>query len=76
MTPPHGRATAMTLAGRTELRIVGMSEVADLLGVKLRTVHQWRFRGILPVPDLIVNDSPAWKSSTIQRWAKHTGRMS
>jgi len=72
----NGRAAAMTLAGKRERRILGMAEVADLLGVKLRTVHQWRFRGVLPVPDFTVNDSPAWKMDTIQRWAKHTGRAS
>ena len=56
------------------MKVVGMSEVADLMGVKLRTVHQWRFRGVLPAPDFTVNDGPAWKVTTIQKWAKSTGR--
>lgn len=54
---------------------MGMAEVAALMGVKLRTVHQWRFRGVLPSPDFIVNDGPAWKRLTILKWAEDTGRQ-
>lgn len=57
-----------------KVRVVGMAEVAALMGVKLRTVHQWRFRGVLPAPDFVVNQGPAWKTTTILKWAESTGR--
>ena len=54
---------------------IGVAEIAEMLGVKQRTVHQWHHRGILPERDFTVNDLPAWKPSTIIRWAKSTGRL-
>lgn len=53
---------------------LGEHEVAELLGVKRETVHQWRFRDLMPEADHTVNGKPAWDRSTIERWAKATDR--
>lgn len=57
----------MTLADATE--------IAKRLGVKRQTVNMWRFRGLLPEPEWMLNGGPVWKWSTIQRWATETGRL-
>lgn len=55
---------------------MGTLEVAELLGVKDRTVHQWLRRNLMPEEDFPrVNGSRAWKRSTILRWAGRTGRL-
>lgn len=60
-------------AGDTHL---GTHEVAEFLGVKPRTVSQWRSRRRLPEPDLVLNATNLWRRSTILRWAGDTGRLS
>lgn len=62
----------MTTAATTPL---GWIEVAELLGVKVKTVWTWGDRGQLPERDFTVNGKPAWKLSTIERWARKTGRL-
>lgn len=57
------------------LDIVGVREIADLLGVKPETPKAWRVRGLLPEPDGWVSGRPAWRRSTILKWAEQTGRM-
>lgn len=59
-----------------ELQIVGLQEIAVLLGVEKRTPHAWAFRGLLPDPDFAsINGSRAWKRATILRWAAQSGRL-
>ncbi|WP_110052300.1 AlpA family transcriptional regulator [Nocardiopsis sp. L17-MgMaSL7] len=43
-------------------------DVAERLGVKVATVHEYRARGTLPPPDEIVGRSPLWKKATIDAW--------
>lgn len=48
---------------------------ADVLGVKLGTLHTFRSRGILPEPDAMIGKSPAWHRSTVDAWkATRPGR--
>ncbi len=54
---------------------VGQSEIAELLGVAPATVRQWAWRGLLPEPEFRVSERPAWRWSTIEQWAKETGRL-
>lgn len=42
--------------------------VAKMLGVQPTTVHQYRLRGTIPPPDLVVARSPAWREETIRAW--------
>ena len=56
------------------LRIVGIKEIAERLGVAQQTAAVWRFRGLLPEPEGYVSGMPAWRWVTIWRWARRTGR--
>lgn len=57
------------------VELVGAAEVAELLGVRLETVHMWRHRGIMPAPIVAVSDRPAWRLEVILGWAESTGRL-
>ena len=55
---------------------IGAREIAELLGVATRTVHNWKSsKKILPNPEYVsVNGLHAWERSSIIRWANTTGR--
>jgi predicted DNA-binding transcriptional regulator AlpA len=55
--------------------IVGAKEIAEMLRVPPNTVHQWAKRGQLPPPEGSASGAPAWHWSTIQAWARDTGRL-
>jgi hypothetical protein len=50
-----------------------MQQIADYLGVKLRTVWTYRTRATLPAEDRKFGNSPAWRPATIITW-NTTGR--
>lgn len=54
---------------------VGLAEMAERLGVKPQTARMWRHRNLLPEPDWTVSGQPAWSWSTIEAWARATGRL-
>lgn len=54
---------------------VGQTEIAERLDVPLDTVRKWRSRGLLPEPSWTVGGRPAWPWSTIEHWARTTGRL-
>jgi hypothetical protein len=55
---------------------VGVTEIADRLDVRPRTVHMWIYRSRVPPPEFTtVNGSRAWEWRTILRWAGDTGRL-
>lgn len=56
------------------LELVGIVEIADRLKVNRGTVDLWRHRDLLPEPDYTIGGRPAWRWSTIRRWADRTGR--
>ena len=57
--------------------IVDMATMADLLGVKKRTIHSWRRRGLgFPEPLGRMGVSPYWNWEEVSKWAKATGRLS
>lgn len=53
---------------------VGISEVAERLGVKRPTVDIWRQRGVMPEPRWTVGGRPAWNWPDVLAWAEETGR--
>jgi len=55
---------------------VGLVEIAERLGVERQTVDAWRHRRLLPDPAWTVGGRPAWAWSTIEAWARYTGRLS
>ena len=80
MTVDTGAETGQTVNSQstpegTEVDIVGMVEISERLNVKHQTVRQWQQRALLPDPEATVSGVPVWKWSTIERWAKKTGRL-
>jgi hypothetical protein len=58
------------------LEVVGLTEIADRLGVKPQTVAQWRWRCIgMPAEQWTVSGQPAWDWETVAAWARDTGRL-
>jgi len=55
--------------------LVGPAEVAAALGVAHRTVHQWRLRGVMPEPLVILTGTALWSWPDIESWAQATGRL-
>jgi predicted site-specific integrase-resolvase len=55
--------------------LLGVAEIAALLGVRGQTVSVWRRRGQLPAPDVTVKAADLWLRETVVEWAKRTGRM-
>lgn len=58
------------------LDLVGAQEIAHRLGVAVATVHQWRYRSLLPKPDWRLAMGDVWRWESIEEWAKMTGRGS
>jgi predicted DNA-binding transcriptional regulator AlpA len=56
-------------------RVVGVPEIAALLGVAPTTPRSWIARGQLPQADMVVNGRSAWWAWRIIRWAQQTGRI-
>lgn len=55
--------------------LVGPAEVANLLGVKSTTVHQWVARRLLPEPWATISGTRLWPRHEILEWAETTGRL-
>lgn len=54
---------------------MGLTELADRLGVKPTTPHQWKRRGLMPPPDYTISGILAWDWRTILRWAGLNGKI-
>ncbi len=54
---------------------LGLAEIAERLGVKRGTADVWRHRGLLPEPEATIGGRPAWRWSTVETWARTTGRL-
>lgn len=48
--------------------LVGVSGVAELLGVKRGTVWNYASRGTIPPPDYRIEGIPIWRVETIETW--------
>lgn len=57
------------------MNVLTQPDIARLLDVKEATVRTWRWRGVLPPPDGYLRRIPYWQTSTIEAWARETGRM-
>ena len=57
------------------LELVGISEVAERLGVKRSTVDRWRQRDVMPAPGWVLSSSPVWVWGEVEAWARRTGRL-
>lgn len=65
--------------------LLGCQEIADLLDVKVETVHHWRHRDrqarkngldpYFPPPALIISGVPIWTGRSILSWCYRTSRL-
>lgn len=63
------------MVSRKQCDPVGLSEMAERLGVSPQTPVMWNHRGLLPEPSWIVSGRPAWNWPDVQEWARQTGRL-
>ena len=59
----------------TTIRLVGLAEISNLLGVKPETPRMWRQRGVLPPALQELAMGPVWLEDDIIGWARDTGRL-
>lgn len=53
--------------------VIGTREIAEMAGVQIGTVHQWRYNRRykeFPEPDWMLASGPVWKKYKIERWLK------
>ena len=48
--------------------LLSYREIAQRSGVSEGTLRNYRRRGYMPEPDVMLADRPRWRSSTIQVW--------
>ena len=53
--------------------LIDSQGVADLIGVELETVYQYKARGKLPAP-AFDGRSPLWEQKTIEKWQRERRR--
>ena len=55
---------------KDDLDIVGLAEVAKMLGLSYNATAQRRARGQLPPPDVTLSNGPVWRRETIVQWQR------
>jgi MerR HTH family regulatory protein len=58
----------------TAAELVGIGEIAELVGLTTHTIHYHRRRGSMPPPDFELNVGPVWKRETIEQWNRERNR--
>ena len=54
--------------------LVGLSEIAEVLGVSFQRVHQLAAKASFPDPVVEHSYGRAWKTEEIKKWARAAGR--
>tara|TARA_R110000824_G_scaffold272508_1_gene461045 strand:- start:121 stop:390 length:270 start_codon:yes stop_codon:yes gene_type:complete len=52
-------------------KLVGVKEIAELLGIDRATVASWRHQSRLPNPDYKISGNPVWFACEIIFWVHH-----
>jgi predicted DNA-binding transcriptional regulator AlpA len=65
-------ASGSSLVGMSPLDLVGVPEIAEMLGVSRPSVWRYVRRDDFPAPDAEVSGKRLWKRITVERWAKRT----
>jgi predicted DNA-binding transcriptional regulator AlpA len=55
--------------------LVGVHEIAQMLGVTRQRVQQLTQQGGFPAPEAVLKAGKVWKRSAVEAWAKKTGRL-
>jgi Putative ATPase subunit of terminase (gpP-like) len=69
----HGQA--MLVCRMDDVEIVGVAEIAELLGVRPNTVTSWRQRDQLPRPRWSLKSGPVWRAADITSWYRTVKRV-
>jgi hypothetical protein len=56
---------------KTQEAVLDYAKIASALDVEVKTVRQWKVRNLMPEPDMMVGQSPAWKASTLDAFFRH-----
>lgn len=64
------------LQGMDQNELLGITEVAEVLGIHRDTLAEWRRRPGFPIPDVQLGTSPGWRRSRIVAWARGNGKLS
>jgi len=59
----------MIATTNTDDRLLGIKEIAAVVGESVRTVHRWIDAGKVPQP-IGIGHKLKWRSSTIQEWIR------
>lgn len=57
--------------------LVGRSEIAEHLGVSIKTIDSWRSRPPvvpMPEPERFISGTPVWRWADVEAWARENGR--
>jgi predicted DNA-binding transcriptional regulator AlpA len=65
-------ALSSSLIKVSPLDLVGVPEIADMLGVSRPSVWRYVRRDDFPEPDAQVSGKRLWKRAAVERWAKRT----
>jgi predicted DNA-binding transcriptional regulator AlpA len=60
-----------TVYNKPKDELVGVKEIAELLGIDRATVASWRHQGRLPNPDYKISGIPVWFACEIIFWVHH-----
>ena len=56
------------MSAMTEERLLTISEVAEILGIRESSVRGYKARGQMPPPDRQYGRTPLWLERTIREW--------
>jgi predicted DNA-binding transcriptional regulator AlpA len=65
-------ASGSNLVGVSPLDLVGVPEIAEMLGASRPSVWRYVRRDDFPKPEAQVSGKRLWKRSAVERWAKKT----
>ena len=58
------------MTGNIDDPLLGYREIAEQTGVREATLRNYRRRGYMPEPDVMLADRPRWRTSTIAHWIR------
>ena len=54
---------------------MGLTEIAQLLGVSRQRVHQLSKADGFPEPTAVLAAGPVWETVAVEKWAREAGRL-